>query len=333
MRTVVAVQDFLELEIKPDDLLAEFVRITEQSVRDQLVPRARDEVACPACRHGAGGETFEKFGLRYVLCRRCGSLFVSPRPPQSVIDEYYRSSEASRFWRERVVPSTEPARDAKIARPRAQWVADGLAEHVPAAVTGIALGRDPAPFVSALQQLSPHIQRLLVMDPHTAEAASTPTAPDALTLAAANGGLDFAVAFDVLDRCADPRGLVERVRAALRPGGAFFVITPSISGFDLQVLWDRSRTIMPPDRINLFSLRGFRELFAEDWEITELSTPGMFDAETVRRAILADPAAAWPRVLRQLLIETDPTALTDFQEFLQRHRLSSFARLMLRKRG
>jgi SAM-dependent methyltransferase len=145
------------------------------------------------------------------------------------------------------------------------------------------------------------------------------------------GGADVAVAFDVLDRCADPRAVVASVHRALRPGGLLFVVAPSISGFDLQVMWERSRTITPPDRINLFSLRGFRELFASGWMIREISTPGMFDAETVRRAILSDPRGDWPRALRAILVDSGPEVLADFQEFLQRHRLSSFGRLMLQK--
>lgn len=338
MKTVVAVQDLLELEIKPDELLAEFARLTERDVPARLVPRATEDAACPGCGRREGAPAFEKLGLAYLECGHCGSVYVSPRPDQAVIDDYYRSGDASRFWRERVVPATETARAEKVAGPRAQWVADGLAEHRPDARSGIDLSPLSGPFGTALRQLAPHVERIVAtnvaadLDP-SQRAAGMAVTPRPTGDVGEAASADFVVAFDVLDRCADVRGLVERAHRALRPGGLLFVITPSISGFDLQVMWERSRTVTPPDRINLLSLRGFRELFAAGWDIRELSTPGMFDAETVRRAMLSEPDGPWPRVLRQLLLDNGPEVLADLQEFLQRHRLSSFARLLLQKRS
>ncbi|MDQ3516651.1 MAG: hypothetical protein M3403_07780, partial [Gemmatimonadota bacterium] len=67
------------------------------------------------------------------------------------------------------------------------------------------------------------------------------------------------------------------------------------------------------------------------WEIIELSTPGMFDAEIVRREYEGRSGEAWPRVVRHLignLASTDHGAL---QEYLQKNRLASFARLTARK--
>ena len=41
------------------------------------------------------------------------------------------------------------------------------------------------------------------------------------------------------------------------------------------------------------------------WELLELSTPGMFDVEIVRRAVEANPSGEWPRVLRALVLDAD----------------------------
>ncbi len=74
-------------------------------------------------------------------------------------------------------------------------------------------------------------------------------------------------------------------------------------------------------------------MFAEPrWEIIELSTPGMFDVENVRRAIQEDPGAAWPRVVRELVLQESEHARLELQEYLQRYRLASFARLIVRRR-
>jgi len=292
MKTVVSLQDLLELEIRPGALVGEYQRLSEEAVRSWPASALHD-VACPGCGSFAARHAFDRFGLAYRECDRCGSVYLSPRPDERTLAEHAASSAPARFWRERVLPETEQVRREKILLPRTDWVHDGIAEYAPGARTVIELA------------------------PNGGEVPAGPV--DAIT------------AFETFDRAADPRALVAAAHRALRPGGLLFATAPSISGFELQVLWDRARTIAPPDKINLLSLRGFAALFGDGWEILELSTPGMFDVETVRRAVEADPAGPWPRFVRTLVLETSEQQRLEFQECLQRARLASFARLLVRK--
>ena len=57
----------------------------------------------------------------------------------------------------------------------------------------------------------------------------------------------------------------------------------------------------------------------------------MFDVETVRQAIAADPKTPWPRVVRSLVERTDAAGREALVEFLQTRRLTSFARLVARR--
>ncbi len=147
----------------------------------------------------------------------------------------------------------------------------------------------------------------------------------------ANGRVDAITAFDVLDRSSSVSSLIGTLRGALRPRGLLFLTGTSITGFDLQVLWDRSATITPPDKLNLLSIDAFRSRFGRNgFELIELSTPGMFDVATVARAIESDGSADWPRVVRTLMRHLELGARDDLQEFLQAHRLGSFVRLVAR---
>jgi SAM-dependent methyltransferase len=152
------------------------------------------------------------------------------------------------------------------------------------------------------------------------------------TLAQA-GPADFVTAFDMIDRAPDLPALASRLARVLRPGGLLFLTAPNADGFDLQVLWDRYPALTPPDKLNVLSIAGLqRRLAAPDWELLEVSTPGMFDVEQVRRVVEAAPRAEWPRFVRTLLTARDSGAQRDFQEYLQRHRLASFARVVARRR-
>ena len=291
MKTVVSLQDLLELEIRPGALLGEYQRLTEAAVREWPADSLHD-VACQACGSRAARPAFERYGLLYKECERCGTVYLSPRPDASALAAHARDSAPARFWRERVVPETEDVRREKILGPRGDWVHDAIAEY------------------------APHASRIVELSPY----GDAPRAP-----------ADVLTAFETFDRAADLPGVVRMAHDALVPGGLLFATAPSVSGFELQVLWDRARTVAPPDKINLLSIRGFTALFADGWEILELSTPGMFDVETVRRAVHADPAADWPRFVRTLVTDATEQQRMEFQEYLQRARLTSFARLLVRR--
>jgi hypothetical protein len=58
----------------------------------------------------------------------------------------------------------------------------------------------------------------------------------------------------------------------------------------------------------------------------------MFDVEIVRRAIELEPTRPWPRVVRSLIEFTSKQAQFSLVELLQAQRLTSFARLVVRKK-
>ena len=334
MKTVVSLQELLEFEVRPAGLLSEYLALTRAEIESRWGnQRALVRVDCQACRSPSRTRAFERYGLTYCQCIECRSLYLSPRPGPEAVAAYYRESLAIRYWREQILPATARARAEKIARPRAQWVADGIAEYCAEARSA----RDLSPMGSTLGQellgvaagQSPRASYRLIdlalgggteVDVHQGDVESAPEMVDVVT------------AFDVLDRSADVRAVVASIARSLRPRGVLFATATTISGFDLQVLWDRSTTLTPPDKLNALSMAGLRTLFAPPtWELIELSTPGMLDTENVRRAVLTEPDGPWPRVIRSLVAELDDLGWTDLQAFLQQHRLASFTRLIARR--
>jgi SAM-dependent methyltransferase len=316
VKTIVSVQELTELEIRPETLLRRFYELNEVDVR-RLAAGPLEHVDCPACDATEGPVAFEKLGLTYRACPACGSLYVSPRPSRDALVAHHRGSVAARFWQGEILPATADVRAEKLVAPRAEWVLDGLAEHAPGARTGVDVSSSGGPLVDALVRIR-------------GELRFTPV--DARALAGAGRAFDIALAFDALDRAPDVPGFEAALADALRPGGLLFLAAPAC-GFELQVLWERSRAIFPVDKINVLTVRGLLRRFGPPrWDVLELSTPGMFDVEAVRRAVESDPSHPWPRFVRSL-VDSGEAALTDLQEYLQRHRLASFARLLVRRRA
>jgi len=300
MKRVVATQDLLDFEIRPSALLAEYHQLTRESLAAALSADALIEVPCAACGAHDSDVAFDRLGLTYRQCRRCATVFASPRPNEQALADYYRSSPAAIFWRERILTETRDARLEKLVEPRVEWVLGALAEYAPEARTGIDTSSDAGPLLERLLAPGGNIEQITAVLPTADLDLNVPVRglrvkPGTIAEIAAAGPADFVTAFDTVAGAAAVQSLVRSVAAALRPGGLFLLTATSISGFDLQVLWDRSATITPPDKINLLSIGGIRELFRSGWEILELSTPGLFDVENVRRAVAADPSGQWTR--------------------------------------
>jgi len=337
MKTIVSVQEISEFEIKPHGAVARWRALVEAEISQRWADRSGwIRVDCITCQQKDVIPAFEHYGIAYVECPACGSLYALFRPDEDELWGWYRESIPARFWREQILPVSEEARREKITRPRVDWVLDGIAEYVPSAHCLVDLSSWGRLLIELLAAECTGLGKIVAAG-MTAdlEGSSTPhiqVKPTRVADLPALGPAEVIVAVDVLDRATDLRGLVETFRQLLAPGGVVFATIPVASGFEIQTLWERSPTIIPPDKLNLPTLEGLQQLFAAPaWEILELSTPGMFDVEVVRRAIGAEPDLPWPRVVRALVERADSAGRTALVELLQSRRLTSFARLVVRK--
>lgn len=309
VRAVVVLDEFQEADIRPQPLFARYLELLATDLPAFFPPADLVEVICPACGRTAGEVAIEKFGFTYRLCPQCLTLFLSPRPGPAALERYHREGASARFWREVLIRETDEARREHIFRPRAEWLADIAAEFLPRPRRLALLGTGASAFTE-------EVQRTRAFD----------TMDD--------GGLaDALAAFDVLERAFDPGGLLDRAAAGLRGGGILALTTRTASGFDLLVLWEQSKHLLPAVYLNLFSIDALQEaLDRRGFELLEVSTPGQLDVEIVLNRLRDEPTLALPRVVRYLLERRPPEARQALQEYLQRFRLSSHARVLARKR-
>jgi len=321
-----------DAHIRPPALMNEFRRL---SLRDAAAffsgPDALESVACPGCGGDAPEPAFEKHGFAYVGCAACGSLYVSPRPRAALLARYFAESEASRYRVARLTEGTAPQRRRHQLRGNAAWMGRMVLERHSAARPSYGDLRTYSPLIfdevadldcfGDLYSIDP-----LAPPPHfgnvTVRSVRMEDAPP----------LDVMSAFEKLEHQHDPLAWLRALHGHLPPGGLLFLTTRTCSGFDLQVLWERAPYIFVPEHLNLLSLGGLEQLLQRGGlELVELSTPGQLDVEQVRLACAADPAIPLPRFVETLLSGRGEAAREDFQEFLQKHRLSSHVRLAARK--
>lgn len=333
MKHVVVSSGLQEDEIRPPSLMSEFKKLSLEEAQVYFGdPSKLTEVSCPGCGFGDSRDVFEKEGFSYRKCSRCKSLFVSPRPQKEILEDYFDNSRASRFRVEHLAKDTARARRAHLIQTNINWLGRLVDE------AGNPQAKQYTDVGTTLPQVFEEVsglglfEELYSLDPLEALATDCEQA-GATVIHAPIPGQGAVTAFEKLEHQFSPLEFVQSIKKILAPGGILFFTTRTISGFDLQILWDKTPYIFVPEHLNLLSIDGIHLLLERaGLELIELSTPGQLDLQLIQHAAASDPSIQIPPFFRYLLNKRDAEAHEDFQEFLQKHRLSSHVRVAARKR-
>lgn len=327
-----------EDDIRPKPLLDEFFRKLKVDA-DRLVEHrgAFVDVACPICGTDDKRAAFEKDGFPYAECRDCGSLFASPRPTAGALADYAAHSEAVEFWSTHFYRQTADARRAQIFRPRAA-VANALIGRglVPSGGRFADVGAGYGLFLEEVRALGTFGSVVgIEPDPRLAavcrEAGFEVAERPVEDIPAGTIEADLAAAFEVVEHVFEPLSFLQACAGVLKPGGVLLFTTLTISGFDLQILWDRSRSITPPQHLNFASVGGMERLILRaGLELVSVTTPGRLDVDIVRNRLMADPTLPVPRFVRAIASASQATR-DALQQFLSEHRLSSHIQCIARR--
>ncbi len=334
MKRVVVRVDVRESQIRPESGFSTYISLLEEDFKHflgsmNLVPLA----ACPACESSDSSPDFAKMGLEYRRCGRCQTSYATPRPSMEDLDRFYDQSEAIRYWTSYVMSkATAPARRQFIFGPRATWVLE----------TSSIQGKETGVLVDFFSRYPAYLEEIVLRGRFAEILAHKPSLEVQGDLAEASYGqagaledssIAVASAFEVLERLFDPFAFLEAVNRALEPGGLVFLTTVSISGFDLSLLRERARSLLPPTHLTLPSYEGIQILMDRSgFEVLELSTPGQLDVALVLDAVEKDPTIELPEVISSILLNREERIHEAFQDFLQQANLSSHVWVAARKR-
>jgi len=328
-----------EFEIRPKEIFDEYIRISRNDIehffsdRDSFV-----EIDCPGCRGSKSEFSFLKYGFSYRLCNNCQSLFVSPRPREETINSFYRGSASSRFWAESFFPKTAEARREKIFRPRALLIKDLLLTYqIPSPRLLADVGAGFGIFLEEVEKLGV-FEDIIGIEPSVdlakccKEKGFRVIEKPVEEVASSDLQASLACSFEVIEHLFDPEKFLQGMYRILKPGGVLLFTTLTISGLDLQVLWEHSKSISPPHHINFMSTEGLERLTKRcGFENVEIATPGKLDVDIIRNAMDEMPELSVPRFVDYLIRHRGQKTSDRLQQFLQDNNLSSHARVIAYK--
>jgi len=322
-----------EDEIRKNDTLEQYLTLVERDMGLYFDRGAFVTVSCPACGSGGSRFQFTKSGFHYVSCSTCATLYASLRPTPVMLEQFYSSSESSRYWVTDFFMPVAEVRREKIFRPRALRVHEVIKGRNNLFIGDIGAGFGI--FLEELRALLPG-NRYLAIEP-SPEMASIIREKDIdvtcsflENLDDKGNRFDLLVCFELLEHLFDPFQFMKGAAHLLKPGGLFFGTTLNSMGFDILTLWEHSKSVSPPHHINFFNPSSLK-CFAEraGFEAREISTPGLLDWDIVEGMITRnriDVGRFW-----NVVIQHNESAKQEFQDWLRKNNLSSHMQFLLMK--
>jgi 2-polyprenyl-3-methyl-5-hydroxy-6-metoxy-1,4-benzoquinol methylase len=326
---------FLENDIRPQRLMKDQAICFENDVK-RLLRHENDFVfvGCPSCQGSDFAESFKKYGINFVTCQGCETIYANPRPRPEHILEYYRDSENYAYWNKYIFPASEHVRREKIFKPRVQRVLEvcqklGLKTDILLEVgTGFGIfceemkkervfkrivGVEPTPELAATCRL----KGVEIVEKPIEEVEHS----DFLS---PGEEVDVIVNFELIEHLFSPRDFLLKCRNLLSPKGILILTCPNGKGFDVTVMREVSPAL-DAEHINLFNPNSLAMLMEDcGFKVLEKRTPGQLDVDLVRNKVLAGEfdLSSQPFLKRIVMDEYETTGQA-FQKFLQENQLSS----------
>lgn len=317
-----------EQELCPSKLLAEQEAAFQRDIA-RLHARSDEfvDVACPACAGLNGAHVFKKYNFSFRKCSDCQTIFMSPRPSEGVLSDYYSNSENYAYWAKFIFPASESSRKEKIHKPWLKRVLSYCEEFNVKRDLLLEIGPGFGTFCAVATEAK-SFKRVVGVEPTPELAQACRDRGVEVVESRVEDlddnliGADVVVAFEVIEHLFDPRAFLQGIRSKMNSGGLLILSCPNGLGFDIAMLKEKALAV-DAEHVNLFNPESLTGLLkAVGFDVVRAHTPGRLDAEFVRDGALNGDISLDP-FLQKVLVDEWETLGWPFQQFLASNGLSS----------
>ena len=319
-----------ESDIRPKEIFAKYHELSQADAKSFFSNKKNwNEINCPACNSATYSDSFEKNDFNFKECNDCQTLFLSPRPPKKLFDNFYKNSISSNYWAEFFFPSVAEARRELIFKERAYKTLEYFKNKNIDHKSIIDVGAGHGIFLEEWIKISPE-DKIYALEPGE-KLANICRSKNIETLEKFSedaiewkNKVDVVTCFEVFEHVHCPLEFILSIKNLAKPGGTILISGLTVDGFDIQYLWKESKSISPPHHLNFLSIKGLESLFQSAGFIDiETFTPGKLDFDIVKNFINDNPMNLKSDRFLNKIIERGFDSELKFQNFLRENKLSS----------
>lgn len=329
-----------EENIRPETITYESKRLEIEDARQLLKHSDKfKKVSCPACGSYNYRTVFNKNYFTFVLCTKCETIFINPRPTFKMLEKHYETSKSIKHWNDKMFPASEDARRDQIFKPRARKIVEICKKHKVATKILLDVGAGFGTFCEEIKNLSVFDKVIAIEPSHALAKTCRHKGLDVIEKSIENikdvdiRGASVITNFELIEHLYCPKDFLLSCSKVLPKGGTLILTTPNIRGFDLLTLGKLSDNIEGPGHLNYFHSDSLSYLLGRcGFEVIEILTPGKLDAEIVRKKALEKKLdLSGNNFLKTILINQWDKVGAPFQQFLSNNMLSSHMWVVARR--
>jgi len=273
-----------EKEIRPKKIFDKFLHLTSLDIKKYFY-KSKIKIKCIAC--GKKGKfSFNKESFSYYECQKCKTLFVNPRPKESLFENFYKESSSMQFLSTNLYKKTKEVRKNKIFKPRAKMVFKILKEKKIKNYNCIDIGGGTGIFATEIKKFTK--KNAIVIEPSNflAKVCKEKKLTVIQKFLEKVKKEDLPVkrkvftCFELIEHLHDPSKFMKNLYKLMDKKDLLIFTTLSSYGADILALWDNSRAIIPPHHINFFNPESISILLKKNkFKIHSVTTPGKLDID------------------------------------------------------
>lgn len=328
-----------EKQIRPTEYQNELEIAFAEDVAFLLSNRSQfEEVDCPSCQVNNSFLKFTKNCFKYVECRECETLFISPRPSVSLLADFYNQSKVYKHWKEFIFPASENARKDQIFTPRVKKIIELTTQYHPNAKKLLEVGAGFGTFCDLIQNEN-FFESVVAIEPVPDLAQNcrnrnieTINLPVERVSFDDTEKFDIVVNFEVIEHLHTPNLFVSKIHDLLTPQGLLILTCPNYHGFDIQYL-GRDSDSVDHEHLNYFNPSSISNLLEKvGFNILQIDTPGQLDVNIVHNKIMEKTTPEPQSSFMNAVLCKNYNHLGDsFQNYLRENKLSSHMWVVARK--
>lgn len=315
-----------ENDIRPK----KFNELQEEAIIEDikfLIERKNDFISidCPTCGTENSKIEIEKNGFTYFECSNCNMLYMSPRPSEKILSEFYPNSRLYEVFNTYIFPTSSETRKEKLFKPRVQKVLELSKKYKIVTDSILEIGSGFGFFLEELvnQKIFNRVVGTEASNSlfETAKSKEYDVYNGILENLKIDEKFNFVASFEVIEHVFNPVNFLKKVHALLDNNGVILLSFPNYDGFDIGILREKSSAI-DHEHLNYFNEKSISLLLENTgYKVLEIYTPGLLDSDIVKLAIEKNDISN--SFLRKLLCSDDLKIIEKFQKFLQDNKLSS----------